>query len=192
MRTDFNCVHVDDTPSCPPWAGGSPFRQPRAKEPTLQGQQNPGQSDDGPVVNVPGPRNPQCSSTRACSISRRRKTVKTYVSRRSTTSSARVRSIKHHLDPGRAPGGEEDVPARDQPQWTQGDDDQDVHGRGLVGRHRVRAQLDQVQRGADLGQQLYEGHDQAGATGPSWPTASSLLRLNRWSADVTLDMERYN
>ena len=181
-----------------PWRPAeSPFREPRKPtQPTLQGQQNPGQSDDGPVVNVlRAEKSPVLFNESLFDQPAEEDPVETYVSRRSTTSSARVRSIKHHpLIQGERQAEKKmflqeinrmrDAGATTTRMYTDEDSLADIE----FEHNRIKCNEEQISAVNFMKDMI-----KLGATGIELANSKfKLLRLNRWSADVTSDMERYN
>lgn len=199
MRTDFNRVHVDDTPFV---SSRGSRRSRRSGSQGSQGSQrsrdNRTQASRTTVRSSTSPRaekSPVLFNESLFDQPAEEDPVKTYVSRRSTTSSARVRSIKHHpLIQGERQAEKKmflqeinrmrDAGATTTRMYTDEDSLADIE----FEHNRIKCNEEQISAVNFMKDMI-----KLGATGIELANSKfKLLRLNRWSADVTSDMERYN
>lgn len=199
LRTDFNRVHVDDTP----FVSSRGSRRSR-RSGSQRSQRSSSQRSEGS-------RTHSSRTVRSSTSHRSEKPpvlfneslfdqqeedpVKTYVSRRSTTASARVRSIKHHpLIQGERQAEKKmflqeinrmrDAGATTTRMYTDEDSLADIE----FEHNRIKCNEEQISAVNFMKDMI-----KLGATGIELANSKfKLLRLNRWSADVTSDMERYN
>ena len=199
LRTDFNRVHVDDTPfvsSRPAGAFGRGAKGANAASGAVR-RPGPKQPDHGAVVDI--------SAERQTAGALQREPVRSAGGgggpgenlrlRRSTASTARVRSIKHHpLIQGERQAEKQmflqeinrmrDAGATTTRMYTDEDSLADIE----FEHNRIKCNEEQISAVNFMKDMI-----KLGATGIELANSKfKLLRLNRWSADVTSDMERYN
>ena len=199
LRTDFNRVHVDDTPFVS--SRGSRRSRQSGSQGSQRSQRSGGrtQASRTTVRSSTSPRTDKPPVLFNESLFdqpvEEEDPVKTYVSRRSTASSARVRSIKHHpLIQGERQAEKKmflqeinrmrDAGATTTRMYTDEDSLADIE----FEHNRIKCNEEQISAVNFMKDMI-----KLGATGIELANSKfKLLRLNRWSADVTSDMERYN
>ena len=196
MRTDFNRVHVNDTPfvssqksSARSQRSQASQRSRRSSRASSRSERSAGElrwTDKPPVL---------FNESLFDQPVEEEDPVKTYVSRRSTASTARVRSIKHHpLIQGERHREKKmflqeinrmrDARATTTRMFTDQDSLADIE----FEHNRIKCNEEQISAVNFMKDMI-----KLGATGIELANSKfKLLRLNRWSADVTSDMERYN